>query len=91
MRLLADQHIHSRYSRACSQEMEVTSLAKWARIKGVNLLGTGDFTHPLYFEELKNKLQATDGGRLRPRGNLSADGRPTACEPPSAPDQLELL
>ena len=64
MRIIADLHIHSRYSRACSQEMEVTTLAKWARIKGVNLLGTGDFTHPLYFAELKNKLEAGDGGLL---------------------------
>ena len=68
MRIIADLHIHSRYSRACSQEMEVTTLAKWARIKGVNLLGTGDFTHPLYFAELKNKLEATDGGLLRLKG-----------------------
>ncbi|MBI3062903.1 MAG: DNA helicase UvrD, partial [Deltaproteobacteria bacterium] len=68
MRLIADLHIHSRYSRACSQEMEVTTLAKWARIKGVNLLGTGDFTHPLYFAELKNKLEGGDGGLLRLKG-----------------------
>jgi len=39
MRIIADLHIHSRYSRACSQEMEVTTLAKWASIKGGNLLG----------------------------------------------------
>ncbi len=69
MRIIADLHIHSRYSRACSQEMEVTALAKWAQVKGVNLLGTGDFTHPLYFNELKNKLEATDGGLLRLKGD----------------------
>jgi len=68
MRIIADLHIHSRYSRACSQQMEVSTLAKWARIKGVNLLGTGDFTHPLYFAELRNKLEATDGGLLRLKG-----------------------
>ncbi|MFQ5904354.1 MAG: endonuclease Q family protein, partial [Candidatus Binatia bacterium] len=69
MRIVADLHIHSRYSRACSQEMEVTTLARWARIKGVNLLGTGDFTHPLYFAELKAKLETTDGGLLRLKGD----------------------
>jgi len=69
MRIVADLHIHSRYSRACSQEMEVTTLARWAKIKGVNLLGTGDFTHPLYFAELKAKLEATEGGLLRLKGD----------------------
>jgi len=68
MRIIADLHIHSRYSRACSPEMEVTALARWARIKGVNLLGTGDFTHPLYFAELKAKLDSTEGGLLRLKG-----------------------
>lgn len=138
MRIIADLHIHSRYSRACSQEMEVATLAKWARIKGVDLLGTGDFTHPLYFAELKAKLEATEGGllrlkgerqrpyfiptvelnniyhqagrlrkihtllvapnlevvekinqRLRSRGNLSADGRPTFTFP--AKDLVKLV
>jgi uncharacterized protein (TIGR00375 family) len=69
MRIIADLHIHSRYSRACSQEMEVTTLARWARIKGVNLLGTGDFTHPLYFAELKAKLEMSSGGLLRLKGD----------------------
>lgn len=69
MRIVADLHIHSRYSRACSQEMEVSTLARWARIKGVNLLGTGDFTHPLYFAELKAKLETADGGLLRLKGD----------------------
>ncbi len=69
MRIIADLHIHSRYSRACSQDMEVTTLARWARIKGVNLLGTGDFTHPLYLAELKAKLEMSDGGLLRVKGD----------------------
>ncbi len=69
MRLITDLHIHSRYSRACSQQMEVTTLARWAKIKGVDLLGTGDFTHPLYFAELRNKLEATEGGLLRLKGD----------------------
>lgn len=69
MRIVADLHIHSRYSRACSQEMEVRSLARWATIKGVNLLGTGDFTHPLYFAELRAKLEMADGGLYRVKGD----------------------
>lgn len=59
---IADFHIHSKYSRATSKEMEISSLAKWAKIKGINLLGTGDFTHPEWLSELKNKLAEADYG-----------------------------
>ncbi len=57
---IADLHIHSKYSRATSKDMEIPRLAEWAKIKGISLLATGDFTHPLWFSELK--------GRLEPRG-----------------------
>jgi uncharacterized protein (TIGR00375 family) len=62
MRFIADFHIHSKYSRATSPEMEVESLAKWAEIKGIGLLGTGDFTHPTYLSELKEKLEPLGNG-----------------------------
>lgn len=62
MRIIADLHIHSKYSRATSREMEVDILARWARWKGVNLLGTGDFTHPTYFAELRAKLAPRENG-----------------------------
>lgn len=68
MRIVADLHIHSRYSRATSREMEVKSLSKWAEMKGINLLGTGDFTHPLYFMELKNALEEAEEGLYRVKG-----------------------
>jgi len=48
--LLADFHIHSRFSQACSRNITFENLVKWARIKGLNLLGTGDFTHPEWFQ-----------------------------------------
>ena len=64
MRFIADFHVHSRYSRATSKDMEVETLSKWAEIKGITLLGTGDFTHPLYFAELKTKLEPSDGNLL---------------------------
>ncbi len=54
--LLADFHIHSRFSQACSRNITFENLVKWARIKGINLLGTGDFTHPEWFKEIKEKL-----------------------------------
>jgi uncharacterized protein (TIGR00375 family) len=62
MRIVADLHIHSKYSRATSREMEVETLARWAKWKGVNLLGTGDFTHPTYFAELRAKLLPQGNG-----------------------------
>lgn len=64
MRFIADFHVHSRYSRATSKDMEIETLGKWAGIKGINLLGTGDFTHPLYLAELKTKLEPSDGNLL---------------------------
>ncbi|MDD5317857.1 MAG: endonuclease Q family protein [Candidatus ainarchaeum sp.] len=57
MRVIADLHIHSRYSRATSPQMGVETLSSHAKTKGVNLLGTGDFTHPKYFSELKRHLK----------------------------------
>lgn len=56
MRLIADLHIHSRLSRATSPEMDLPSLARWARMKGIDILGTGDFTHPEWFKTLKDGL-----------------------------------
>lgn len=57
MPFIADFHIHSKYSRATSKNMDVPALARWAGYKGINLLGTGDFTHHLWLEELKQYLQ----------------------------------
>ncbi len=54
--LFADLHIHSRFSRACSTNITFDNLVKWAKIKGLNLLGTGDFTHPAWIKEIREKL-----------------------------------
>ncbi len=56
MRVIADLHIHSRYSRATSQKMTISQITRFARIKGLNLVGTGDFTHPKWLQELNNEL-----------------------------------
>jgi uncharacterized protein (TIGR00375 family) len=52
--IIGDLHIHSRFSRATSKNLTFENLVKYARIKGIDLMGTGDFTHPEYFEEIKN-------------------------------------
>ncbi|MCX6747058.1 MAG: endonuclease Q family protein [Candidatus Pacearchaeota archaeon] len=59
--IFADLHIHSRFSRACSSNLTFENLVKWAKIKGLNLLGTGDFTHPIWLNEIKAKLIEKDG------------------------------
>ncbi len=51
--VFVDLHIHSRFSRACSKAIDIPNLVKWARVKGLNLLGTGDFTHEEWLSELK--------------------------------------
>ncbi|MFA5144241.1 MAG: endonuclease Q family protein [Candidatus Omnitrophota bacterium] len=60
MPFIADFHIHSKYSRATAKDMDLAALAKWAKIKGISMLGTGDFTHPVWLSELRTKLQKTD-------------------------------
>jgi uncharacterized protein (TIGR00375 family) len=62
MSIFADLHIHSRFSRACSHDLNLQNLEKWALLKGLNLLGTGDFTHPLWLNELKQQLQPKERG-----------------------------
>ena len=64
MQLIADLHLHSKYSRAVSPQMVIPEMVKWAKLKGINLLGTGDFTHPLWFSELKQYLEE-EGGVLK--------------------------
>jgi len=56
MKVIADLHIHSKYSRATSEQMSLTEIAKYAKIKGLNLVGTGDFTHPTWLKEIAETL-----------------------------------
>ncbi|MBI5466508.1 MAG: DNA helicase UvrD [Candidatus Kerfeldbacteria bacterium] len=65
MRTYADLHIHSKYARACSPQLTPENIDLWGRIKGVGLIATGDFTHPKWFEELKEKLEPAEPGLYR--------------------------
>lgn len=62
MRVIADLHLHSRHSRATSAEMDLPDLSRWAKLKGIDLLGTGDFTHPAWFRELVSLLRPAAAG-----------------------------
>lgn len=64
MEIIADLQIHSRHSRATSKDLSIENLEKYARIKGINLLGTGDFQHPLHREEINLKLEEDENGIL---------------------------
>lgn len=67
MKMIADLHIHSRFSMATSKEGTPENLDSWARKKGISLIGTGDFTHPVWREELKERLVSEGNGLYRLR------------------------
>jgi uncharacterized protein (TIGR00375 family) len=71
MKFVADFHIHSKYSRATSPQMDLENLDKWARIKGIKVLGTGDFTHPKWLDGIKEKLEPAEPGLFKLRGEES--------------------
>src|SRR3989338_8080860 len=60
--IVADLHLHSKYSRAVSRDMELRTMADYASKKGINLLTTGDWTHPLWLREIKTNLKETEEG-----------------------------
>jgi uncharacterized protein (TIGR00375 family) len=68
MKFVADFHIHSKYSRATSPDMNIKTLSEYAKLKGISLLGTGDFTHYLWLEELKTALKDSGNGLFEYNG-----------------------
>ncbi len=67
MKYIADLHIHSLFSRATSKKSDLAGLAAWARVKGIQVIGTGDFTHPGWFSMLKKDLLPAEPGFFRLR------------------------
>ncbi len=68
MRIIADIHNHSRFSRACSPQLTLPNLEKWGRIKGVNLLTVADFTHPVWIKECEEQLEPEGNGFYKVKG-----------------------
>ena len=64
MDIISDLHIHSKFSRACSKNLVIKNLEKYGKIKGVNLIGTGDFTHPEWIKEIKSELTEVDNSGI---------------------------
>lgn len=65
MRVIADLQLHSKYSRAVSQKMDIKGIAHWAQLKGINLVATGDWTHPLWLKEIQANLEEDGSGLLK--------------------------
>ncbi|MBI1879574.1 MAG: DNA helicase UvrD, partial [Chloroflexi bacterium] len=65
MKFVADVHIHSHFSRATSKDLTFEHLSKWAQLKGVHVVGTGDIAHPGWLQEMKQKLEPTEDGLFR--------------------------
>ena len=62
MQIIADLQLHSKYSRAVSQKMDLEEIARWSAKKGINLVATGDWTHPMWIREVKARLKETSAG-----------------------------
>src|SRR5690625_777862 len=73
VRFYADLHIHSKYSRACSKDCDIEHLTWWARRKGITVVGTGDFTHPAWFDHLRQVLEPAEPGLYRLKGDHQRD------------------
>lgn len=85
MRFYADLHIHSKYSRATSRDLDLEHLAHWAARKGIHVVGTGDFCHPAWAAELKEKLVPAEPGLFRLRDDIEKGVMatlPAACRAP---------
>ena len=89
MEFIADIHLHSRWSRATSRDLNPESMHKWSQLKGIGVVGTADFTHPEWLAELKEKLEPAEEGlfRLRPDLAKPVDGQ----VPPSCRGEVRFL
>lgn len=75
----ADLHIHSKYSRATSKNCNLEELALWAKKKGLSVISTGDFTHPAWFNEIKEKLVPAEAGVFRLKPEIEKQIFPDGC------------
>jgi uncharacterized protein (TIGR00375 family) len=80
MRFIADLHVHSHYSRATSKDMSPEGIWKWAQLKGITVIGTGDFTHPQWQRELNEKLDPVGNGLFTLKQENRTEDVPEACK-----------
>lgn len=85
MKFIADLHIHSHFSRATSKDLTLEQLARWAQLKGVHVVGSGDIAHPGWLQEMRARLQPAEDGLFRLKDDLAAavqQTTPPACHAP---------
>ena len=85
MRFHADLHVHSKHSRATSRDLDLEHLAHWAARKGIGVVATGDFAHPVWRAELRQKLVPAEPGLYRLRDDIEravAATLPASCRSP---------
>jgi uncharacterized protein (TIGR00375 family) len=68
---IADLHIHSKYSRATARSLDLENIYIWAQLKGITVVGTGDFTHPQWFGEIRDKLVPAEAGLFRLKTDIA--------------------
>lgn len=83
MQVIADLQLHSRFSRAVSKEMTIPNIARWAVRKGIGLIATGDWTHPIWFREIERDLEEIGNGLLRLKSAAPEVGASFAAHPSS--------
>ena len=79
MRFIADLHIHSKYSVATSKDLSPENIWKWAQLKGITVIGTGDFTHPAWLKELKDKIEPAGDGLFCLKKKYRLNDIPDSC------------
>jgi len=72
MKIVADVHLHSHFSRATSKNLNLENLYKWAQLKGVTVVGTGDITHPGWLKEMKAKLEPAEDGLFKIKNEIAS-------------------
>src|SRR5262249_10880179 len=73
MELIVDLHVHSHFARATSPQCNLEGLYRWGKLKGISVIGTGDFTHPEWFLELHDRLEPAEPGLYRLREDLARE------------------
>jgi len=90
MKFIADLHVHSHYSRATSESLDPEHLDLWAQKKGISVIGTGDFTHPAWVSELREKLCEAEDGLYRLRPDLQRTVNSRQISPSPGPSRFLL-
>ena len=73
MQIIADLQLHSKFSRAVSKDMTIPGIYTWAQKKGIDLIATGDWTHPLWMKEIEENLEEMGNGMLKIKSNVTEE------------------